>query len=293
MEDEDHQLLKHLLVLLAFHELVEELVIDHSLLDFLLLKVLQFGLDLLLFAEELLEVARDVCEFRYDHLDLVLHRELAGSLTLFLLRACSARCGFVAIVLILIVAFAILTLAFLGSQLIGRLLRCIVVDLLELGMQMISYDGALEVAIALAASLVLHVEGEVVEALRVEELMLCEFAASVCNLWIFSVAHDELLLTRRNILSVVRTCELPVVCDFGLLRSRRWLHAQLGLVVAVFLDSVLAVSDDIAADPSLQLHLLVVADLNIHVLTLLQRIFVCFHEARGRILIFVELLLVL
>lgn len=273
--------------------MVEQLVIDHSLLYLLLLEVLQFGLDLLLLAEELLEVARDVGKFRYDHLDLVLHGEFAGSLTLFLLRACSGGRGLVAVVLVFIVAFAILTLALLGGQVVGRLLRGVVIDLFELGMQMISYIGALEVAIALAASLVLHVEGEVVETLRVEELMLCEFAASVCSLRIVRIGHEELLLAWTDKVSVVRACGLLVVYDAGLVLLHWWLHAQLGLVVAIFLDSVFAISNEIAADPSLQLHLLVVADLNVHVLTLLQRVFVCFHEARGGILIFVELLLVL
>lgn len=71
------------------------------------------------------------------------------------------------------------------------------------------------------------------------------------------------------------------------------MHAHLGLVIAIFLDSVFAICNEIAADPSLQLHLLVVADLNVHVLALLQRGLVCFHEARGRVLILVDLLLVL
>lgn len=165
LEDEDHQFLKYLLVLLAFHELIEQLVVDHSLLNLLLLEILQFGFDLLLLAEELLEVACDVGKFGYDDLDLVLHGELACCLTLFLLRACSSSCGLVAVILVFVVALAVLALAFLGGQFVGRLLCCFVVDLFELGMQMISDDGALEVAIAVAARLVLHVEGEVVEAL--------------------------------------------------------------------------------------------------------------------------------
>lgn len=193
-----------MLVLFTFHQLVEELVVDHSLLYFLLLEVLQFGLDLLLLAEELFEVACDVGKLRYDHLYLVLHGEFAGSLTLFLLRACPARRVLVAIVLVFIVAFAILTLALLGGQVVGRLLLCIVVHLFELGMQMISYIGALEVAIAVAAHLVLHVEGEVVETLRVEELVLCEFAASVSSLGIFLSAHEGVLLVWTDKLPVVR-----------------------------------------------------------------------------------------
>lgn len=123
--------------------------------------------------------------------------------------------------------------------------------------------------------------------------MLFEFAACVGSFRIFWVACGRLLLTRTDQLSVFRACGLLLLRITRLLLLCWWLLVQLGLVVGIFLDSVLAISYGIAADPSLQLRLLVVADLNIHMLTLLQRVFVRFHEARGRILTLVELLLVL
>lgn len=85
LENKRHQLLKDLLVLLALHQLVKQLIIYHSLLDLLSLEILQFGLDPLLFLNELLEVLSKVPELAHHNLDLVPDRDLAGRLGLFIL----------------------------------------------------------------------------------------------------------------------------------------------------------------------------------------------------------------
>ena len=64
-------------------------------------------------------------------------------------------------------------------------MRCIIVDLFELGMQVVSDHGALVVAIALSVvgPLVLHVEREVVEAFGEELMLLCLSSESQDRYW--------------------------------------------------------------------------------------------------------------
>lgn len=62
LEDEEEQPLEHFLVFFTFHELVEQLIVDHSLLHLLAIQLTELIFNPLLFLEEILEVLCYVSE---------------------------------------------------------------------------------------------------------------------------------------------------------------------------------------------------------------------------------------